>query len=351
MLRRFAAAIGLAFVSMACAHAAPMAPGTPVAPLAPSRYDEPCMDDDPISGLEARPFHHPGSRMVHSLGSSRHRGRDRFLRPGDSQLLVAKFAYGLTDKDLEDEEVDVFVRRGCGTTWEKLGTTTTTTDETHHSAVDGVEDHGGQVFFKVPDDKSLELGRHIIRFVVAGDLTSTEIIIEVVEPGTPMFISDVDGTLTSSENVEVIKLLQSKIPEAHPGAADMFRILVAKGYRPMYLTARPEMLIPRTRAFLRERGFPLGIVHTSSATLGAGMGASAAAFKKLELERLAAIGLVPTFGFGNRPSDSDAYEAAGIDETRRIFYRIDGSYKGRRIESYDELRSDFTALPNATAIP
>lgn len=307
------------------------------------------MDDAPIAGLTARPFRHHGSSLTRSLGSPRHRGRDRFFRPGDAQVLLAKFAYGMIDSDLKDEDVDVYVRRACGPTWEKVGTAVTTTNETHHPSVDGVEDRGGQIFFKIPDGATLDVGRHVLRLVVAGDLTFTEVMIEVVNPGTPLFVSDVDGTLTSSENVEMLKVLEGKIPDAHPGAAAAFQILVEKGYRPMYLTARPEMLVPRTRAFLRAHGFPLGIVHTSPATFGAGMGASAAAFKKTELESLKAMGLQPTFGFGNMPSDSDAYDAAGIEESRRIFYRIDGSYKGRRIESYEDLRTELSALPSLTS--
>ena len=34
-----------------------------------------------------------------------------------------------------------------------------------------------------------------MRMVLAGDLTGAEVFIEVVTPGTPMFVSDVDGTL------------------------------------------------------------------------------------------------------------------------------------------------------------
>jgi phosphatidate phosphatase PAH1 len=302
------------------------------------------MDDGPIPGLSARPFRHSSSNLIRSTGGPRHRARDRFLRPDDPQVLVAKFAYGMVDKDLKDEEVDVFVRRKCDGDWEKLGTTTTTREDTHHPAVDGVDDRGGQVYFTIPDGARLDLGLHQVRFVVAGDLSQTEALVEVVNPGTPLFVSDVDGTLTSSENVEFLKVLEGKIPDTHPGAAEAFRILVAKGYRAMYLTARPELLVPRTRAFLRAHGFPAGVVHTSPATFGAGMGASAAEFKKEELRMLAALGLKPTFGFGNMPSDSDAYALAGIDPSRRFFYRIAGTYEGRRIESYEELHEGFRAL-------
>ena len=334
--------LSVALGLVACGHAAPP-PRTAEAPLPP----EPCMDDAPIPGLSPRPFRHEHhSSFIRHMGSARHRGRDRFVRPGDPQIVLAKFAYGMTDKDLEDEEIDVFVRRACAGEWEKLGVATTTQDENRHPPVDGVEDRGGQIFYEIPAEKALAPGRHQLRLVVGGDLTSTDVLFEVVSPGTKIFVSDVDGTLTSSENIEMLKVLEGTLPDAHPGAADAFRILVEKGYHPMYLTARPELLVPRTRAFLRAHGFPLGVVHTSPATFGAGMGASAASFKKTELQALAALGLVPSFGFGNMPSDSDAYAAAGIDPTRRFFYRIDGKFEGRRIESYDELWEPFRALPS-----
>ncbi|QUS47085.1 hypothetical protein [Salmonella enterica] len=63
---------------------------------------------------------------------------------------------------------------------------------------------------------------------------------------------------------------------------------------------------------------------------------------------LAKKGLVPAFGFGNMPSDSDAYAAANIQPPdHRVFYQISGAFQGRRIESYNELLPGFQALPGA----
>ena len=44
----------------------------------------------------------------------------------------------------------------------------------------------------------------------------------------------------------------------------------------MSLPARPELLTERTREFLKERGFPEGVIHTSPKTTGAGVGSGAA---------------------------------------------------------------------------
>jgi hypothetical protein len=288
------------------------------------------------------------SRVDVAAGSAHHRGRDLFVNPGAKQTIIGKIAYGIIDKDLEDEEVDVYVQRDCGGAWELLGTTITTGENGAHATVEGVDDGGGRVYFEIPTDRHLGPGKHRIRLVVAGDGTSTDLFFDVVPPKTPIFISDVDGTLTSSENVEFLKLLEGELPDTHPGAPEALRALAAKGYRPMYLTARPEWLVQRTRDFLDKHGFPPGIVHTSTSLVGAGFGASAATFKSGELAMLAQKGLVPAFAFGNMPSDSDAYGGANVQPAdHRIFYQISGAFTGRRIESYTELVPGFEALPGA----
>jgi hypothetical protein len=308
-----------------------------------------CAPAPRFAPIATRDWRHPvKSRVDVAVGSPHHRGRDLFINPGAPQTIIGKLAYGIIDKDLEDEEVDIFVQRDCGSAWEKLGTSVTTGQNGAHPAVEGVEDGGGRVYFEIPSNKRLGPGKHRVKLVVAGDGTSTELFIDVVPPKAPIFISDVDGTLTSSENIEFLKLLEGELPDTHPGAPEALRALAAKGYRPMYLTARPEWLVQRTRDFLDKHGFPPGIVHTSTTLLGAGFGASAATFKSGELAMLAKKGLVPAFGFGNKPSDSDAYGGANIQPPdHRVFYQISGAFEGRRIESYTELLPGFQALPGA----
>jgi hypothetical protein len=300
-----------------------------------------------LAAPATRPWRHPvASRVDVAIGSPHHRGRDLFVAPGAPQTIIAKLAYGIIDKDLIDEEVDVYVQRGCASSWEKLGTAVTTGRGQPHPTVEGVDDADGRVYFDIPTEKRLGLGRHRVRLVVAGDGSSTDLFLDVVPPKTPIFVTDVDGTLTSSENIEFLKLLEGTLPDTHPGAPEALRALAAKGYRPMYVTARPEWLVQRTRDFLETHGFPPGIVHTSTSLLGAGFGASAATFKTGELAMLAQKGLVPSFAFGNKPSDSDAYGTANIQPAdHRVFYQITGAFTGRRIESYNELVPSFEALP------
>jgi phosphatidate phosphatase PAH1 len=208
--------------------------------------------------------------------------------------------------------------------------------------VEGVEDSGGWVFFQLP--QALPLGRHRVHMVVRGDDSRADTYIEVVEPGTPIILSDIDGTLTTSEWERLVDFLLDNIPEVNPGAPEALQALVDLGYRPMYLTARPEFLGNRTYEFIALRGLPPGIIHTTLTTTGA-MGAEAVGYKTAELDALAARGLVPSWVFGNTDSDGQAYDNAGIAPLdHRVFYQFDDPFGGRRIESYFDLLPEFATL-------
>jgi len=290
-------------------------------------------------------WEHFESTLATGSGSERHRGRDMFYNPDDTHWAMAKFAYGPTDWDISGEQVDLYLLRNClgdgEGDWEPLGPAFTTFDG-DHATVEGVEDSGGWVFFQLP--MALPLGRHRIHFVVRGDDSRTDTYIEVVEPGTPIILSDVDGTLTGSEWERFTDFLLDNIPEVHPGAPEALHALVDLGYRPMYLTARPEFLGNRTYDFVEQRGLPPGIIHTTLSATGA-TGSSAATYKTGELDALAARGLVPAWVFGNTDSDGEAYDNAGIMPLdHRIFYQFDDPFGGRRIESYFDLVPEFAAL-------
>jgi hypothetical protein len=289
------------------------------------------------------------SSSVTALGSPTHRGRDLFLAPGQDQWIIGKFAYfiGVNDKDISEEEVDIYLLRNCQGPWEKL-VTVKTTDDGQHPTVEGVEDSGGRVYYKIPPEKALGLGLHRVHMVVAGDLTTTDLYLQVVEPGTPIFVTDVDGTLTTSENVEFVKLLQGTLPDAHVDANKALSALAEKGYRPMYMTARPEFLVERTREFVKARGLPFGLVHTTTTLTGA-LGGNAVEYKTGELKMLADRGLVPSWVFGNKESDAEAYHNGNVQPVnQRVFYQFtDNAFGGRRIEAYTELLGEIGALPGA----
>ena len=290
------------------------------------------------------PFRKTRSAAIAALGSPHHRARDVFVPEGAPQWLFAKFAYGKLHKDLEGEDVDIWVLRRCSGTWEKLATVATSENESP-IPVDDAPIGSGRVAFAVPKDRALSVGLHRIRYVVRGDGSSTDALAEVIAPTTRFFVSDIDGTLTVAENVELGSLFQGVVSGAHRDAPKVLSTLAEKGYRPLYLSARAEALTQRTHEFLAYRGFPLGAVRLT--TTGTGVtGEAAATFKSKEMRKLASQNLVPSFGFGNRPSDTVAYEAAGIvPANRRFFLGLDDPKGGRRFDSYTDLLPDITALP------
>lgn len=291
------------------------------------------------------PFEHTLSTIAAASGPAFHRGRDQIYATGDAQWVIGKMTYTYLDKDLKDEAVDVFVERGCSGTWEKLGATRTTATDGAHATVEGVEDNGGRVFFEIPRAKELPVGRHRIRLVVTADQTSTDLLIDVVPKATSIVVSDVDGTLTSSESAEYPALLTGSLPDAQPDAANVLSALAAKGHRVVYLTARPEWLTARTREFLTSAGFPPGILHTTTGVTGA-IGAAAASYKSGELAMLQAHGHTIAWAFGNKASDTDAYAAAKIQPAdHRVFLQVTDTHGGRRIESYAQLLPIVTTLP------
>ncbi|WP_437562671.1 lipin/Ned1/Smp2 family protein [Sorangium sp. So ce542] len=308
----------------------------------------PRCDAEPPDPGEELAWDHVSSYIIAGAGSPNHRGRDLFLTPDDPQWIIGKFSYGITDKDLKGERVDIYLLRGCGGAWERLGSATTTEADATHPEVEGVSDAGGRVYFQIPAAQRLGVGRHRIHMVVRGDLSSADLFIEVVPRGAPMFVSDVDGTLTGTETEEFTSLLLGQLPDAHPHAAAAFHRLVEKGYRPMYLTARPEWLVQRTRDFLEAYGFPPGVVHTTLGLTGA-TGDAAAEYKTAELEQLfERRDMVPAWAFGNTETDAEAYHNAGVTPlTRRVFYQFDDDLLGgRRIDDYGDLLAEIDELPS-----
>lgn len=256
-------------------------------------------------------------------GSAYHFGKDFYLNESEDQWVIGKFQYGnfLLRKPLVHEEVSVQLLRDCGSSWETLGKTFTTA-KGEHPEVLRVQDEGGMVFFKIPDSKKLGLGRHRIRLVVSGDQTATELFLEVLPQGSTLFVSDVDGTLTTSELIEGLAAVFGTLPPAHPGASALYNGLTKKGYRPLYLTARSTNMIQRTRDFIFTKKFPAGVIQTSPAgTLGLS-GAKGVAYKTEVLQSYEERGFKFAYGFGNTAVDAESFSNASIPDTGKYFYKF-----------------------------
>ena len=288
---------------------------------------------------EVRPF-----KVRQPNGGAWHYGHDQFFREGDAQWILGKFSYGnqLRREALRAEEVDIWLLRGCGESWEKIGTSRTTAHDLEHAAIAGIDDDAGRIYFPIPKDKELGVGRHRVRMQVAGDHSAAELFIEVLPKNSrlPLFISDIDGTLTTAEFAELGGTLTGKSPDANEGAAQAFQALVAKGYRPYYLTARPEHSVQRTRDFIKEKGFPAGIISVSRSPILGLSGNNAIKYKSDAILRLKNMDLRIDFAFGNTLTDAQAYERADLAKDSRFFFKYeDKTFGGHYFHSYLDLNN------------
>jgi hypothetical protein len=221
------------------------------------------------------------------LARANHRGTDLIASSTEDQVLRGKLAYGIVDKSLGNEDIELFA---ClAGTWQKLGHART--------------DHDGEFALELDAAKRLPVGlRDIYGSVVAARSS---------------VVSDVDGTLTASETSFVKAVFLGSNVAAQPHSAEALNLAAASGYQVVYMTARSDRFTDATRMWLATHGFPRGPVRLAP-RLVTKPGAATAAYKRRALEGLAGF---TVRALGNRRSDVTAYTAAGIP-AEHIFIKL-----------------------------
>lgn len=262
--------------------------------------------------------------LLWAAGGANHRGQDVVTPPDGRQILVGKIAYGIADKDLKEEDVDVLVQRGnvC-TPWELLGVVRTSREGDLDAALLGTPDDGGRVLLEIPAPRHLPAGRHAVRLLVHGDRSAADFSLWVLPRGTEVAIFDVDGTLTTGddelwEQLATEALGSPEQPDAWPGARDVVAAWAERGVLPVYLTGRPDTLRRLTVQWLREQGFPPGVVRlTDQMRQTVPVEAIIGRFKADVLTDLQGrAGLVVRAAYGNAATDRFAYRGAKIPDDR-----------------------------------
>lgn len=246
-----------------------------------------------------RSWRHFGSRIV-ALQSPKHRGFDLVASStAGSQQLSGEISYGLIDKSLEDERVDVFACIAGG--WQKIGTPIT--------------DDEGIFQLNLSGAARLPIGMRDMFVSVQGDRTGTRFLAYVAPPGTALAVSDVDGTLTATEEAFPLSLAFGGDVGLHAGAPALFDGLRARGYQPVYLTARGDIFTSDTRAWLAAKGMPRGPLRLAPHLITL-PGGDTVDLKAGILEELNETGLAVELGIGNRGSDVSAYQMTGLGGDR-----------------------------------
>lgn len=245
-------------------------------------------------------FRHFTSKLIAALGDPRHRGLDLVAADdADTQTLAGRISYTALDKELEDEDVDVFACRAGA--WQRVGGART--------------DDEGQFALALSGNDRLPIGLRDVFVSVVGDRTGVGFVADVAPRGTRLIVSDVDGTLTSSENAFFETILLGREPDAQPGAAAAFASVVPRGYQLVYLTARGNEFTADTRTWLADKGFPRGPLRLSPSFVTL-PGGDTVAFKAQAMAGLTAAGFELAVGIGNRATDQAAYAQAGVAADR-----------------------------------
>ena len=269
-------------------------------------------------GAEGK-WRHTSSSVAAALGTPHHGGDDILINPGSKAIVSAKFAYGSVSKDLEDEDVELWIKRGeCGH-WKTVATART--------------DDDGRVSMEAPWEHVMEQGTYPYAIVARGDHTYAEGTVFVVPKHTKVVVFDVDGTLTSG-NSELIELLVlGEEPEVMPDAPSIVNKYVDAGYLPVYLTGRMYFLREGTLHWMGRKGFPRGVMYTSNEWRNTTPGRRFIGKFKTNLLRdlieLAHVDIV--HAYGNAKTDVCAYADAGIDPS--VTYII-GPYGGHTCEGH-----------------
>jgi len=245
-------------------------------------------------------FRHFSSKVTAFLGSPKHRGIDVIATASsDTQTLAGAISYTIADKALEDENVDVFACRAG--VWKKAGRVRT--------------DGEGRFSLRLGGGDRLPIGMRDLFVSVAGDRTGVRFLGYVAPEGASLIISDVDGTLTSSENAFLATVVTGGDPDARADAADAFAAAKARGYQVVYVTARGQQYTEVSRGWFERKGFPRGPLRLSPSFLTL-PGGDTVDYKTETLRAITDAGLDLAAGIGNRATDIQAYANAGIAADR-----------------------------------
>jgi hypothetical protein len=243
------------------------------------------------------------SWAITALGSGNHRGIDLVAQASDgTQTLKGEIKYGLTDKSLEGEDVDLFSCQAGS--WAYIGQTTT--------------DGEGNFSYDLTGDSRLSIGLRDMFVSVRGDRSGARFVALVAFDGSQLAVSDVDGTLTSSENAYPESLVTGATVDPQPGAPDALTALnTTGGLSVVYLTARGRRFTQDTRDWLDQNGFPRGPLRLAPSVVTL-PGSATVSYKT---GQLTGLGMPIAVGIGNRASDIQAYTNASV-AAEQIFIKL-----------------------------
>ncbi len=265
-------------------------------------------------------FEHFNNKFNASLFDAWHMVHDEIVQQGQPVTVIAKFDYNARfHKDLENEYVQAYLTGSNINHWQKLGRYQT--------------DNNGQVKVNLG---VLSRGEYRIRFVVEGDLSSTDGFVSVVEAGRQAVLFDIDGTLTKSDFEAYADYAGIKTAEPYPFAIDMVNAYKNKGYQLIFLTARPYWVAKNAREWASKMGIP--VWHYRSNPYKGVVPPNTQEHKTDYVKYLKnTVGLDIIRAYGNATTDIAAYADGGLPKAETY---IIGTHAGK--ENTQPIYNDYT---------
>jgi hypothetical protein len=163
--------------------------------------------------------------------------------------------------------------------------------------------------WRAPVDGRADLRIQVRPVKDSGYAAAPSVLLLAVRDGVrPILVTDIDHTIADVASLKFPFKKAEDIPEL-VGASQVLGAL-AKRFDIVYLTARDDAYVERTRRWLKLRGFPAGPVFHRDLTLNR---LSAGGFKTRFVADLKASWPSCRGGIGDRTADADAYLAAGLE--------------------------------------
>ena len=164
-------------------------------------------------------------------------------------------------------------------------------------------------------------------------LAPAEFLVAVRAKSTPIVVIDLDRTIVDSSFWQVLR--DRAVPME--GSLEVSQ-RIARSYTIVYLTHRPDMLIHKTKAWLKAHGYPAAPLL--ACTMKLLVTESSAAYKKARLAGLRRVFPNTSIGIGDKLADAEAYVESGITAYLIPHYKPDAKDMRKLASEIRKLKSD-----------
>lgn len=275
-----------------------------------------------LSGPARKGFSNFGNTILAGLYKPWHMAHDAIVKAGQPVAITGKFDYdAVLHKDLEGERVHAYLYGTGMQQWQYLGNFTTNSD--------------GKI--TVPLGVR-PVGDYVVRFVVEGDLSSTNGYLSVVDPSRDAVLFDIDGTLTINDFEAYADYVGVKTATAYSYAPQVVNAYRQKGYQVIFLTGRPYWVTKDGLEWLKIQD--MGQWHYHSNPYGDGpIPPNTQQFKTDYVRYLRdTVGLNIVRAYGNATTDIAAYADGGIPKAQTFIIGPNAGASGTQ-----PIQGDYTA--------